>query len=222
MTRDIKGITILLISLFLMQSCHNSHTPEGKTICVIGDSYVRNHRRPIEETWHYKVADRLDMNYHNFGRNGACIAFNRDKEGFGPSLLERYRQIPDSTDYILIIAGHNDAYKIAERPELFELLCQRLDSLCMGLRTYYPQARIGFVTPWDVPRPGFKEVNTLIHEVCSKYEIPVYDAARHSGIHVADTAFRKQYFQGLKDQAHLNDAGHNLLVDKGEAFIRSL
>lgn len=28
----------------------------GKKIGVIGDSYVRNHREPVENTWHYKFA----------------------------------------------------------------------------------------------------------------------------------------------------------------------
>lgn len=214
--------TLILTGLTFLQSCTTSSSPEGKTICIIGDSYVRNHRRPIEETWHYKASTRMNMTYHNFGRNGACIAFNRDKEGFGPSLLERYRQIPDSTDYILVIAGHNDARKVAGKPDTLALFRQRLDSLCLGLRTYYPKARIGFVTPWDVPQDGFKEINALIHEICKEYRIPVYDAATQSGIAVADSVFRRQYFQGLNDQAHLNDAGHNLMVDKGETFIRSL
>ena len=30
----------------------------GKTINVIGDSYVKNHRRPYEEAWHYLVAGK--------------------------------------------------------------------------------------------------------------------------------------------------------------------
>lgn len=218
----IRTTTLLALSLLTMQSCQTPSTPEGKTICIIGDSYVRNHRRPVEETWHYKAANKLNMTYHNYGRNGSCIAFNRDKEGFGPSLLERYRQMPDSTDYILVIAGHNDARKVAGKPDTLHIFRQRLDSLCLGLRTHYPKARIGFVTPWDVPEEGFKEVNALIHEICKGYEIPVYNAATQSGIIVADSAFRKQYFQGPRDQAHLNNAGHDLMVEKGETFIRSL
>ena len=213
---------LFLVNLSVLQSCSNLHSPKGKTIFFIGDSYVRNHRCPVEETWHYKAATQLGMTYHNLGRNGACIAFNRNKEGFGPSLLERYRQIPDSTDYIVVIAGHNDARKTEDNPEALDIFHQRLDSLCFGLRTYYPKARIGFVTPWDVPLSGFKEVNNLIHEVCNKYEIPVFDAATQSDIAVADSAFRAQYFQGANDQAHLNDAGHNLMVEKGKTFIQSL
>lgn len=220
---NMKQLSMLLLTAaFVLQACQTPSDPEGKTICVIGDSYVRNHRCPVTETWHYKVAHKLGMTYHNLGRNGACIAFNRDKEGFGPSLLERYRQIPDSADYIIVIAGHNDAVKTAGSADSLGILHRRLDSLCMGLRTHYPNARIGFVTPWDVPRPGFREVNALIHEVCGKYKIPVYDAATQSGILVGDSAFRRQYFQGPNDQAHLNNEGHDLMIERGEMFVRRL
>ena len=65
----------------------------GKTINIIGDSYVANHRRPKEETWHSMVASKYGMTYRNYGRNGCCIAFNRDKDGFGPSLLEKYKMM---------------------------------------------------------------------------------------------------------------------------------
>lgn len=34
----------------------------GKRIGVIGDSYVRNHREPVEYTWHYKFAKSMECN----------------------------------------------------------------------------------------------------------------------------------------------------------------
>ncbi len=45
-----------------------------------------------------------------------------------------------------------------------------------------------------------------------------------SGIRVNDDSFRALYFQnkGVRDTAHLNDAGHNLLVPYGVAFLRLL
>ena len=47
----------------------------GKTINIIGDSYVANHRQPYENAWHYKVAARHGMTYNNYGRNGGAIAY---------------------------------------------------------------------------------------------------------------------------------------------------
>lgn len=198
------------------------NNPSVKTMVVIGDSYVRNHRRPVEETWHARVAERLGMNYRNYGRNGNCIAFDRTDRGFGKSILERYREMTDTADFVLVIAGHNDAYKVLHSCDTLALFRQRLDSLCMGLRQKYPRAAIGFVTPWAVERPGFAEVTQAIREVCARHGFPVLDAARTSGIHPMDSTFRRRYFQSPNDEAHLNHEGHGLLLDWGEQFIKDI
>lgn len=194
----------------------------GKTIVVIGDSYVRNHHRPMQETWHARVAERLGMSYRNYGHNGNCIAFDRSKQGFGRSMLERYKEMTDTADFVLVIAGHNDAGMIGHSSDSLKLFRQRLDSLCTGLHQKYPQAAIGFVTPWAVERPGFVEVTQTIREVCASHDFPVLDAARTSGILPMDTTFRKKYFQGVNDTAHLNAKGHALLLDWGDQFLRTL
>lgn len=195
---------------------------QGKVIHVIGDSYVRNHRRPFAEAWHYKVATRLGMTYNNYGRNGGCIAFDRSREGFGKSILQRYHEMSDTADYVLVIAGHNDADKIKGSKDSLQMLRDSLDALCQGLIQKFPRAKIAFVTPWNVPRPGFPEVIRTIHEVCALHSIPVLDAAATSGIHVRNEQFRRIYFQAPNDTAHLNDAGHDLLLRWGEQFILSL
>lgn len=48
------------------QGCVECAPLYGKTINVIGDSYVRNHRRPVNEAWHYKVAEKYGMKYNNY------------------------------------------------------------------------------------------------------------------------------------------------------------
>ncbi len=195
---------------------------QGKVINVIGDSYVRNHRRPFTEAWHYKVAERLGLTYNNYGRNGGCIAFDRSREGFGKSILQRFREMTDTADYVLVIAGHNDADKIKGSADSLAMFRDSLDALCQGLLTKYPRAKVAFVTPWAVPRPGFAEVIQTILEVCAAHGIPVLNAAATSGINVADEGFRKRYFQAPHDTAHLNAAGHDLLVSWGERFLLEL
>ncbi|MBQ8948552.1 MAG: alpha/beta fold hydrolase [Prevotella sp.] len=217
-----KVILTILLMLVAMTVTAQSNPFTGKTIAVIGDSYVRNHRRPVQETWHARVAERLGMNYRNYGINGNSIAFDRTREGFGKSILERYQEMTDSADFVLVIAGHNDAYMVMHNSDSLTLFRQRLDSLCTGLRSKYPQAAIGFVTPWAVELPGFTEVTQTIREVCAKHEFSVLDAARTSGILPMDTTFRKKYFQALNDRAHLNVEGHALLLDWGEKFLRSM
>ena len=58
-------------------------------------------------------------------------------------------------------------------------------------------------------------------EVCGRYDIPVFDAARQSNIAAEDDAFRALYFQngGRNDTAHLNNAGHDLFLPVTEDFL---
>ncbi|MDE6631933.1 MAG: SGNH/GDSL hydrolase family protein [Muribaculaceae bacterium] len=195
----------------------------GKTIVFLGDSYVKNHRRPSSEAWHAKASANLGMNYVNCGRNGSAIAFDRTKEGFGPAMTERYKtEIPDSADYIVIIAGHNDTGFISNdtQQNSWEEFCTALDTLLDGIMTQFPNARLAYVTPWAVDRPGFTEVNSRIIKACGQRGIPVLDMAALGVIQVNNSEFRAKYFQGPNDTAHLNAQGHDLLVPLGEAFIR--
>jgi len=192
-------------------------------INVLGDSYVRNHRRPFEETWHYKCAMDMGMQYNNYGRNGGCVAFDRTSEGFGPSLMVRYRDMDPNADIVLIIAGHNDAGKIGDNKEPLAQFSDSVAKLIDLIREHCPKARIGWVTPWYVDRPGFAQTVKVIKKVCRKKKVPVLDNYKKSCIiKVRDAAFRKQYFQGENDTAHLNAAGHDMFVAVGKKFLTLL
>lgn len=215
------AVSLALAAVAVAQ--HPAEDPlEGKTINVIGDSYVRNHRRPFSETWHCKVAARHHMRYNNYGRNGGCIAFDRSQDGFGPSILRRYKEMTDTADYVLVIAGHNDAFKIGTSKDSLAMFRDSLQQLCVGLIDKYPSAKIAFVTPWNVDHDGFAEVIRALFDVCGSQGIPVLDAAATSGIHVRNDRFRRLYFQSPSDHAHLNDRGHELLVGWGERFLMGL
>ena len=83
----------------------------GKTIAFLGDSYVQNHRRPPREAWHCRFAEKHGMHYLNYGRNGNCIVFDNPRRG--TPMVKRYKEIPADVDYLVVIAGHNDACDIA-------------------------------------------------------------------------------------------------------------
>ena len=61
--------TLIIAAFFAVcsSSCTAQNNDEknaplyGKTINIIGDSYVANHRRPKEETWHSMVASKYGM-----------------------------------------------------------------------------------------------------------------------------------------------------------------
>lgn len=218
--------SILFIISVLLGSAAYAQTPDnhlrGKSINVIGDSYVRNHKRPYEETWHALVAERNGMTYRNYGRNGNCIAFDRTKEGFGESMLTRYKEMNDTADYVLVIAGHNDADKIKNNSDSLEMFKTALHQLCEGLIEKFPTAKIAFVTPWHVDRPGFPQVTETIVEICGEYSIPVLNAAKEGGIYVGNDEFRRIFFQRPNDSAHLNALGHERFYPRGLSFIMGL
>ena len=93
--------------------------------------------------------------------------------------------------------------------------------LLKGIKQDYPEAKIGFVAPWKVDRPGFEEVIEFITEACERNSVKLI-VAPEDLIDVNNESFRAQYFQGKNDTAHLNDKGHDLLLDWGDEFLKSL
>ena len=187
-----------------------------KVMNVIGDSYVANHRRPAAEAWHSKLAAELGCKYNNYGRNGSCVAFDRTHDGkwnFGPAMWVRYTAMAPDADYVLIIAGHNDADKVKENADSLQMFADSLEVLLSGIEKLCPHARIGYVTPWYVDRPGFAKVCKVIKKTCKRHGIPVlWNYDKRCVIQVRDAGFRKKYFQGADDTAHLNDKGHDLFL----------
>ena len=191
---------------------------EGKRIGVLGDSYVKNHRRPYTEAWHYLFAQKHHMKYYNYGRNGNCIAFDREK--WGPAMYKRYKEMNDSLDYIVVIGGHNDTGFVDSLG--LDTFKSRLRELCEGLCEKYPKGHIYFFTPWAHANPSFIKVVDAMLEMCGSYGIPVFDAYRNSNIHSLNDNFRRIYFQGKeRDHAHLNAEGHKRFLPVAEQFILS-
>ena len=194
----------------------------GKKIGFLGDSYVRNHREPVENAWHYKFARKHRMEYYNYGRNGNCIAL--DLKQWGTGMYQRYKDMRDDLDYVVVIAGHNDAAQGRLDSIGMDTFKERLTILCEGLIEKYPRAKIFFFTPWTIEdfvgSPRQKVVDAML-EVCGSYGIPVFDAARRSNIFAASEQFRKIYFQGGKgtDHAHLNARGHDRFLPVAEQFL---
>lgn len=214
-------LILFLFALNLMDA-KGGTAPEnlkGKKIGLIGDSYVRNHKEPVEYTWHYKFAQKYGMEYHNFGRNGNCIAIDRAR--FGEAMYKRYVSMPDSLDYVIVIGGHNDTGMLDSIGGI-EIFKEKMAVLCRGLVEKYPTAKIFFFTRWTVENfqgsDAEKIVDAMI-EVCGNYSIPILDCARKSNIFTYSEQFRKIYFQRNSDTAHLNQKGHDRFLPVAESFI---
>lgn len=192
---------------------------KGKKLGVIGDSYVKNHLEPEEKTWHYKFARKHGMQYFNYGINGNSIAYSSPR--WGKALYQRYKEMNDSLDYIIVIAGHNDCYKLDSIGgiSIFEV---RMNMLCQDLINKYPNAKIFFFTRWiceDFKGSDAEKIVDAMIEICGNYSIPIFDSARKGGIYTTSNIFRKLYFQSPEDNAHLNGIGHDRFLNVAENFI---
>lgn len=221
-----KSFITTLFSVLLL-SITNSFAQEnfpvknlsGKRIGVIGDSYVRNHKEPQEYTWHYKFAEKHQMQYFNFGRNGNCIAHHRDR--FGRAMYERYTTMPDSLDYVVVIGGHNDTAMLDSMGGI-EVFKEKMNILCEGLINRYPSSKIFFFTRWICDDFQGSDAETIVDamiEICGNYSIPIFDCARKGSIYANNETFRTLYFQRNTDTAHLNAKGHDRFLECAESFI---
>ncbi len=213
-----KQFLLALATLFLpMMAVAQTHSLQGMRIGVIGDSYVKNHREPVENTWHHKFAQRHGMKYYNYGRNGNCVSV--DLKTWGPAMVNRYKEMNDSLDIVVVIAGHNDASRLDSviTPQLFRQKCVEL---CRGLIEKYPKAYIFWFTPWANAGENFEKAVTIIKEACGEQGIPVFDSYHNSNIFALSDRFRDIYFQGgRRDHAHLNAKGHDRFLPIAENFI---
>lgn len=193
-----------------------------KTIAIIGDSYVQNHRRPIEETWHYRLAEKYQMKYFNYGRNGNTLAIDRGAK-WGAPMIKRYGEMHVPSDYVVVVAGHNDACNMdPANDEEVETFREGVRKFADALKKKYPEAKIAFVSPWGVEKPGFDVVLAAYREILPEKGISFYDAAKDSGINPNEESVRARFFQSKTDTAHLNEWGHSKMLEKMEPFFLSL
>ena len=176
----------------------------GKRIGVIGDSYVRNHKEPFEN------------------KNGNSIAYSSPR--WGKAMYLRYAEMADSLDYVIVIGGHNDAFKLDSIGGI-DNFKDKMEILCKGLVEKYPTAKIFFFTRWNCKNfkgsDSEKVVDAMI-EVCGNYSIPIFDCARKGSIYADNDTFRRIYFQKSKnntDTAHLNSKGHDRFLKVAESFL---
>jgi hypothetical protein len=212
---------------------------QGKKINVIGDSYVAYDRtgynystitNEIKEMWHYKLAQKYGMTYRNYGWSGNPLIDNSEVATRGEPVINRYSAMDNDADYIVIIGGKND-YNVQIPIEDFK---NGLHSLCQGLVEKYIGKNICFITPWRIPESTLTElyggvaksipVNDYVDaivEVCKEYSIPCFDT-KDSNIAIFNATFRSNYMKSANDVSHLNSAGHDLMLPKGESFLLKL
>ncbi len=239
-TTETATVEEFVSGIYLVSMSKVSERLSGKKINVIGDSYVAYDRTgydyanitsAIKETWHYKLAQKYGMNYRNYGWSGNPLIDNSDITSRGEPVINRYSDMDNDADYIVVIGGKND-YNTQIPLTNFR---NGLESLCKGLVDKYIGKKICFFTPWRVPQETIVDcdsaqssatislidyVDTIV-DVCKKYSIPVFDT-KDSEMYIFNSTFRSRYLKSANDVSHLNNAGHDLMLPKGESFLLKL
>lgn len=193
----------------------------GKRIGVIGDSYVYGHTLGTNKTWCQLIANRNNMTCFNYGINGGKLA------GTG-GVAERYTSMDENLDYIIVFAGHNDSSASVsigtETDTGTTTFYGALNTLCTGLQTRYPEARILFMTPSKRTGKELPYADAMI-KACRNYSIQCYDTYGKLGILVGASGVgndsQKAIFE-LSGSIHLNEKGNEYLSYKIESELLTL
>ena len=188
----------------------------GKTLLVIGDSFVEGHTLSESQTWAYKLADRNGMTCINKGINGASIAYSANEQY--TSIVESIASIINSVssaDYVVVLAGHNDAnadlhggtaIPIGNDDDAANTTYKgALNIIIDALLDAYPTAHILLCAPFN--RRGIEEDYAAAMETMAGiYSVPFFDSYHRSTICFQNTAQNTTY--ELENTLHLNEAGH--------------
>ena len=219
---------------------------EGKKINFLGDSITAG-----------ALASRDQKNFvnllkqsaglaeaRNYGMNGTRYAvqlgeerLERDENIVGNAFTERFDQMDNNADIVVVFGGTNDyghgdaplGCFTDRTPETFYGACHCLYS---GLIEKYIGKTIVIMTPLhrcnefsrygecSVEGPGtLKQFVEIIREVAEYYSLPVLDLYAESGLQPEVEAVKDRYFP---DGLHPNDLGHQVIAEKLEAFLKRL
>lgn len=202
----------------------------GKKIVAIGDSMVKGHSLSDSQTWLYKIANRNNMEYVNYGYNGCTLAYVDTLNGYYPkevSVYARYQSMVNDADYVLVFAGTNDCAREVtlgeENSDDPTTFYGALNLICQGLLDKYPNKKIAFITPYA--RAGIKSrcetyVSAIKTACKNNGGIPVFDNITNGGLDWSNSAQLQSIT--LNDTYHLNEAGMEWVSYKYENFVRGL
>lgn len=198
------------------------------SIACLGDSITQgSNLDSMEDYQQYAYPARLKeilgaRSVTNLGIGGSSIGRYWDQ-----AFVDRYQEIPQDTDLIIVMGGTNDGFCLTQE-ELGTLKERRentfigdLDELMRGLKEDYPDAVIVFATPLpnilhdilkkerDYLLPQVVLVN-VIRKLAAEYEIPVIDLYNSNLLDTHDAAVIYNY---MPDGVHCNPDGYQVLAE---------
>ena len=204
-------------------------TNQYSHVSALGDSitnglyYFNNAQAYTDNTYQKLLADHFGASFQKLGVNSTSISTQSNYESSANAFVNRYTQIAENADLIIVAGGTNDwghntpMGTIADTTDVG--FYGALDVLINGLITHYPNARIIFVTPFqrnyssgvydpDTNQNGqgltLKDYCDAIRQKCTQYGLQCVDGYAESGIN--KTAVCKTNF--APDGLHPNPNGH--------------
>ena len=218
----------------------------GLKINFLGDSITQGVGASCEQTIYHSVLKKeADFAVaRNYGIGGTRFALQkgttaRPKDDYVDinSFCERFEQMDDDADVVVVFGGTNDyghgdasVGGFTDRtPDTFYGACHYLFS---GLIKKYLGKQIVIMTP--LHRTGesrnighakaigsgtLREYVNIIREVAEYYSLPVLDLYATSGLQPEIEEVKEKY---MPDGLHPNDAGHEVIARKLKAFLEQL
>ena len=213
----------------------------GKKINFLGDSITEGHgvQNP-ENVFHQRLKASAGLaEARNYGIGGTRIAkqVHASDPQWDRYFASRIDGMDPDADAIVVFGGTND-YGHGDAPigafadRTPDTFYGAMHDLILRLIAKYPDIPIVFMTPThrgneSSPRGDGYKAPTLplvgyvdiIKEVCRWYGIPVLDLYATVPVQPESEILRARY---IPDGLHPNDAGHKLIADRLEGFLRTL
>ena len=199
-----------------------------KKIACLGDSItaatnLEGQENYLEMSYPYQLGKVLNAGEMvNLGIGGSSIGRYWDN-----AFVDRYKEIPEDSDIIIVMGGTNDGFCASEK-ELGSLqerekrtFAGDLDELLKGLKKDYPDAEIVLVTPLpnilhDMLRSDRKDLLpqssfvAIMKQLSEEYEIPVIDLYGSGILDSHDAAVIHSF---IPDGVHGNEMGYRYLAE---------
>lgn len=159
---------------------------------------------------------------YNLGIGGSSIG-----RYWSDAYVDRYQEIPEDTDIILVMGGTNDGFCVSDKEfgnleeRAYRTFCGDLNELMKGLKEKYPQAEIFFVTPlpnvlqdylmserkYLLPQKKFADVMIAL---AKEYGFGVIDLYNSNILDSHDANVVADY---IPDGVHGNHDGYQILAE---------
>ena len=206
---------------------------EMKVACL-GDSLTAAANLEEEENYEqYAYPAKLQellgaKEVYNLGIGGSSIG-----RYWADAFVERYTQIPEDVDIIIVLGGANDGFCVSDdefgnlEERDYRTFCGDLNELMGGLRENYPDAVIFFATPlpnvlqdylmsereYLLPQINFVEV---IKTLAKEYDFELIDLYNSNILDSHDANVIAEY---MPDGVHGNHEGYQILAERFAAEI---